>query len=75
MNKKIINDNKKITRELISKVYDHILKLDTKTLTQHELTIFKELISRKDYNELDFLIEKYYIIRYELLRRGVNLND
>lgn len=75
MNKKIINDNKKITRELISKVYNHILKLDTNTLKQHELTIFKELISRKDYNELDFLIEKYYVIRDELLRRGVNLND
>lgn len=75
MNKKIINDNKKITRDLIKKVYNHILKLDTKTLTQHELNIFKELISRKDYNELDFLITKYYIIHDELVSRGVELHD
>lgn len=75
MNKKIINDNKKITKDIIKKVYNNILKLDTKTLQEHELLVFKELISRKDYNELDFLIDKYYIIHDELLRRGVDIHD
>ena len=58
---------------IVNKIYKNIFKLDTKTLESHEIEVFKELISRKDYNELDFLIDKYYILRDELISRGVEL--
>lgn len=58
---------------LVNKIYKGIFKLDTKTLEYHEKEVFKELISRKDYNDLKFLIDKYKILETELIARGVEL--
>lgn len=70
-----INDNKKIQKELVKKVYSNIFRLDTKLLQEHEFKVFEELIKRKDYCELELLIFKYKAIKLELLSRGVELND
>ena len=71
--KKIINDNRKQLSIIVGRVYSGILKLDTDTLQEHSFNVYRELISRYDYNELDDIIGKYNILRDELIRRGVDV--
>ena len=73
-NKKIGYDNQAQLKGLIYHVYNAILKLDSDTLSQFSFEVYKELISREDYNELNDIIYKYHLLQDELIRRGVDIN-
>lgn len=73
-NKKVVYDNQSQLKGLITHVYNAILKLDSETLSQFSFEIYKELISREDYNELDDILVKYHLLQDELIRRGCDIH-
>lgn len=66
-------DNKKVLNQLIQKTYRAILQLDTKTLSMVSFDVYKELISRDDYNSLNDEIIKFQILCDDLKEKGVDI--
>lgn len=63
---------KEVTTNVTSKIYKSIFKLSTPLLVQHYWSIYRELVSREDFNSLDDLKMSYEIIKNELIERGVS---
>lgn len=61
----------KLQNKLVEIVYKKIFELDTKTLTSHYWSVYHELISRDDFNDIDDLRVSYELIKEELIKRGV----
>lgn len=73
--KKSVNfDNKKQLNVLINHVYGAIMKLDTYTLHAFSFEIYRELISRDDFNDLDDEIRKFQILYDDLVQKGVDIS-
>ena len=60
-----------ILKGVVSKVYDSLFELDTKTLFKVYKDIYKELISREDFIRLDDLQWTYEILKQKLIEEGV----
>lgn len=70
--KKITNDNKKIINDFTRRIYKGIFNLNTPLLVEHYWSVYRELVSRDDFNSLDDLKMSYEIIKDELKERGVD---
>ena len=62
---------KEVASNITSKIYKSIFKLSTPLLVEHYWSIYRELVSRDDFNSLDDLKMSYEIIKNELIERGV----
>lgn len=62
---------KEVANNVTSKLYKSIFKLSTPLLVVHYWSVYRELVSRDDFNSLDDLKMSYSIIRDELIERGV----
>lgn len=69
---KILNENKQVINDITHKIYKGIFKLSTPLLVEHYWSVYRELVSREDFNSLDDLKMSYEIIKEELKERGVN---
>ena len=71
MKKKVDKKQSKAIEGAVSLLYKNIFKLSTPLLVEHYWSVYKELITREDFNDLDDLKVSYSLIQEELQKRGV----
>lgn len=72
LNVKKCLDNHNLKNQIVKKVVDAVYQLPTKDLEEFYHDIYKELISREDYNNLNDIKMSYEILKQELIDRGVH---
>ena len=72
MKTKIINDKEyqKTLNNIVYKTYQNIFDLPTKDLVHHYIQVYKELLSRKDYSNIEDVKIIYEISKQKLIEEG-----